>query len=424
MKNSLLLAYLFCGIGFIYFVNDRSAFPTLAVGFIAMFAVYGWLFLSSFEFKSIYILIVGIAIRLFFWDKPPVLSDDVYRFIWDGGLLAEGINPFAHLPKELLSPGNQSLFALLNSPEYYSVYPPIMQGIFWLVNRLGAGDMVMQLWIYRVLLTLAAILNYFLLKDLTKDQQKLSKVAMLYFLNPLVLMETVGNFHFEGLMVTFMLLAYYFYIKHRNSISAMMLAFAICVKLIPLIFLPYILVKYRWQGFKYLLLVGSVVLLLFMPFVSYAFLKHLFSSVDLYFHSFEFNASIYYVLRDVGQIVLGYNPIKTLGSILPVFIFGGAIFLSFKVNGIIKYAFLVLFFYLLLSTTVHPWYIIPLIVLGMMNGIYTPLIWSFSIILSYYAYASTPVKESPLLLILEYGILVVGLVFERSKWKKLLAIEE
>ncbi|MEQ9229236.1 MAG: hypothetical protein RIF46_01035, partial [Cyclobacteriaceae bacterium] len=66
----------------------------------------------------------------------PSLSDDFYRFIWDGRLLAHGIHPFAELPGFYLDPSlnipgiDQSLFDNLNSKEYFTIYPPFAQLIF------------------------------------------------------------------------------------------------------------------------------------------------------------------------------------------------------------------------------------------------------------------------------------------------------
>ena len=43
-------------------------------------------------------------------------------------------------------------------------------------------------------------------------------------------------------------------------------------------------------------------------------------------------------------------------------------------------------FYLLMSTTIHPWYILTLIPLGLLSGHWYPVIWTFTVFWSYFGY--------------------------------------
>ncbi len=62
--------------------------------------------------------------------------------------------------------------------------------------------------------------------------------VLLYALNPLVIVELVGNIHYEGLTICFLLAGLYFYKKQKDLPSATFLGLAAGVKLLPLIFLP------------------------------------------------------------------------------------------------------------------------------------------------------------------------------------------
>jgi len=78
------------------------------------------------------IFLVGLVFRIAWLFGFPQLSDDVYRFIWDGNLIHQGINPYAYVPLEILNErlipigeNVENLYYQLNSPHYYSIYPPI-----------------------------------------------------------------------------------------------------------------------------------------------------------------------------------------------------------------------------------------------------------------------------------------------------------
>src|SRR5690606_10646057 len=81
------------------------------------------------------ILGLSIAFRFVLLAAVPSLSDDFYRYLWDGQLLLKGINPFAFTPTEAIEKGlmeKSVLYEYMNSPHYYSVYPPTSQGVFTL----------------------------------------------------------------------------------------------------------------------------------------------------------------------------------------------------------------------------------------------------------------------------------------------------
>jgi len=109
------------------------------------------------------------------------------------------------------------------------------------------------------------------------------------------------------------------------------------------------------------------------------------------FKNFEFNASLYYLAREIGYGFRGWNEIAIIGDFIPIVVVLFVLILTiFRKNKttieLITAMLLVLSFYLFTTTTVHPWYIATLIILSVFTKYKFPLVWSFAIILSYLAY--------------------------------------
>jgi alpha-1,6-mannosyltransferase len=348
----------------------------------------------------------------------PVLSDDVYRFIWDGFLTLSGHNPYKSIPVNYNGPMINGLLEKLNSPNYYSLYPPLKQYLFVSASWLGQGSVFGFIISMRIFLILSNLIStyivYFIAAKHKYTKERAYQTASFFALNPFVILETSGNFHFEGVMLMFLLLGYYVYIKYGNVIvSAFLFGMAVSIKLMPLIFLPLIWFRLGFRKGLYFVLISSALnLLLFAPFYEFEMVLNVLNSLDLYFHNFEFNASVYYVLRELGIIITGYNLISFLGTGLAFLSLSIILRLSFNVEGIAKASLYVCLVYLLCSTTIHPWYILPLFGISLFTPFRFPLIWTFLISISYYAYIQIPPLENLYLIFLEYFIVLSIFYFE------------
>jgi hypothetical protein len=163
---------------------------------------------------------------------------------------------------------------------------------------------------------------------------------------------------------------------------------------------------------KFYSIVGFTVLITFSPFLSSEFIQNFLATISLWFQNFEFNASVYYVIRWIGFQIVGWNLIETVGKVLPVlvllFVLGFAFFRNNKTPQQLLTAMLfAISFYFLLSTTVHPWYIATPLLLSVFTKYKFPIVWSFVVILSYSAYGNNGFDENIWLVALEY-IIVIG----------------
>ncbi|MBA2421681.1 MAG: DUF2029 domain-containing protein [Chitinophagales bacterium] len=400
------------------------------------------------------LLNAAILFRLLFLFSIPSLSEDYLRFIWDGALWIKGVNPYSVLPSmHLLSITKQdpyllNLYAGMNSPGYFSVYPPVCQFTFALAVKLFPADMRGSVIVLHLICIAAEAGTIYLLQKILSHFNLPKKNVLLYALNPLIIIELGGNIHFEAVMIFFIVLAAYMFIQYEKRsdrmlqefkhsrktgyrefvFSAIAFALAIGTKLIPLIFLPFLIWRLRWKrSIFYFSIIALSLFILFLPFLNPSLISQFSSSVNLYFQKFEFNAGIFYLIREAGFHWKGHDVIQTAGPWLASITFFCILLLTATEKNPSWNKFFLsmqwaLTIYLMLSTTVHPWYITTLVMLSVITGYRYPVIWSLLIAFTYAAYQTTPYQEQLWLVALEYGAVITVLLIEIYNWRKMQSV--
>ena len=396
----LAVFYLFAVL-FVSF-TPRQEFELLLIGLFLSFSVW-YVFLAEVP-NLAFILILALLARLVFFMQLPLLSDDFYRFIWDGNLLLEGINPIGKIPADTTIdlPFGGRLLDQMNSRDYPSVYPPLHQvGMAFGALFEGFLTQVNGMRVF-ILMCEALGLIYF-----WRYSKAFLEIYGLYLLNPLVVVEGVGNIHFEAALLPFLAIAID-QVRLRRSVGvAFPFGAAILLKLNPLILIPAFFKEKN--GLKIILLAGLVLVLGFIPFM--AGVIDSFAGIDLFFRNFEFNASIYYLLSEIGQAALAYNPVAILGPAMAVVSLILIVIVGFSKTELKEKALLSYLIFLLFSTTVHPWYIIPVVYLSLLTDRKVILIWSFTAFFSYSHYLEV-LEPKYNWLLAEYLLLFAAIVYE------------
>ena len=412
----------------IWFLSQtpRDDFQTSLGWFVALFAlVLIQFFLSKEQFSWKWVFWSGLILRLLVFLFPPQWSDDYARFLWDGEILKNSANPYVETPRQFLeNPENQKnqflnqLFPKLNSPDYNSVYTPMNQAIFWIGAVDAQGKIGKGIFALRLVLLLSEIGVLMLLVKLLRSIQKPLFWSVFYWLNPLVILETMGNLHFEGVVLLFLLASINAICQNKSALAGSFWGLAVGIKILPLMLGPswiYFSKTNRfgkfWMGTLVVLFLGFFWLLFENSWV------YLLQSLKLYQGKFEFNASVYYLLREVGFWWKGYNTIADLTKILSALTFGLLVFFSWKkrpqtLPELVDLWIVIYLIYLLFQPVVHPWYILPGLGLSILAQKWTFILWSFGAIFSYQAYSNPDFHEQPIFLILEYGLVLVGLYFD------------
>ncbi|APG65344.1 mannosyltransferase [Tenacibaculum todarodis] len=436
---------------FAYFL-ERTQFNTLVITWFFLFVCF-YLLMKTEQLSFKYLAGIAIIFRLIFLFATPNLSQDFYRFIWDGRMLLEGFNPYLYLPETFIQqrsfpiPEAQELYNGMGelNGSHYTNYPPLNQLSFFIAALFAGKSIFWSAVVLRLQIIIADIgILYFgskLLKNLNLNPKKI----FWYILNPFVIIELTGNLHFEPVMLFFLIWSLYKLQQQKWIFAGILLACSVTVKLIPLLFLPLFFQwftstslsnlkkstqKLKWIpsfagmtklfGFYAIVIITS--LLLFLPFYSLELIENYMNSVGLWFKNFEFNASIYYVFREIGYLFRGYNEIAFIGKALPILTILFLVYLSlFRRNNSFKDLITTLLFglsfYYFTTTTMHPWYLATLILLSLFTKYKFPIVWSLVVILSYQAYANIPWKENLWFVAIEYSIVYGFLIWELKGFK-------
>ncbi|MCF6296553.1 MAG: mannosyltransferase [Flavobacteriaceae bacterium] len=418
------------------------AYDLIRTDYIKLISLYIVLFILFYKLTQTkkhnfrLLVIISFLFRLVFLLAIPNLSQDFYRFIWDGNMILSGLNPYLTTPDYQMNLGIINTFSnqieLYNgmgklSASHFTNYPPINQLCFVIAN-LFPGSSILSPTIGLRLIIIAADFGtlYFGKKLLEKLKLPVHNIFW-YLLNPFIIIELTGNLHFEAVMIFFLIWSLYLLHIGKWKTAAIVLALSISVKLIPLIFLP-LLFQYflnKNPSFKvgigkliiFYAIVGFITIVLFSPFLSVEFINNYVETVGLWFQKFEFNASIYYIVREIGYLITGWNEIAVIGKVTPVVVIVFILIISFfrknkTIIELITVMLLVLSFYYFTATTVHPWYLATLVILSIFTKYKFPLVWSFIIIISYLAYANSNNTENLWIIGLEYLIVYVVVIRE------------
>ena len=209
-------------------------------------------------------IIVGVAliVRLIHFLSTPTLSDDLYRYIWDGKLLNAGLNPY-------LYPADATELAGLRGPLWagiadkwtYTPYPPLSELAFALAYRLAPDsfDAMQGLGLVADLAVLALIA--LLLRQFGMAGDRL----LIYAWSPLPAIHYVHSGHNDPLMIAGFLLAIYCLAEQRPVLSGAAFAASVLVKFHSLVLAPNLLPRWGWRG-----VAGGLVttLVLYAPFLA------------------------------------------------------------------------------------------------------------------------------------------------------------
>ncbi|MDX1438686.1 MAG: methyltransferase domain-containing protein [Rubricoccaceae bacterium] len=336
----------------------RIAFVCTA---FAVFLAVLWI-RTKWEITFREVVLVALILRLVAFPLLPTLSDDGYRYVWDGMVQSqEGINPYQFKPAntEIEHLQSERLYELLNSRSFYSVYPPASQIAFAVGGFVYPFGWQASWFLIKLLLLVCELGAVVLLARLVS-----AKTAVLYAWHPLAVLEIAGQAHSEALLLLFVMVAVWGSRSGYRILAGAAMALAGWVKLVPLFAVPGTLKHLKLSGVVSLALVSLAVV---APYLAGYTIPNVRESLELYIRYFEFNAGPYFSIKELASASLG-DISKQLGPIFQLCFLLSVVGISYRALQrnwsieVVLFAVFSLFF--LFATTVHPWYLLPLLILS------------------------------------------------------------
>lgn len=377
-------------------------------------------------------VLCGLAARLALLVPAEGLSDDLYRYVWEGRLVAAGENPYFHAPADpvLAAWRDGVIWPRVTHPDVPAAYPPLAQAFFAAVTWFGGGARGM-----RIALTGIDLLVWLLLACWLGARGLDRRRSVVWGLCPLVPIEVALSGHFDVLAVAACLAALWASAAGRPRAAAALLGVATVCKPYALVLLPLLLTRRQFlvQG---VLCVG-VVAVAYLPFAGPGVPI---GGLARYSQLWEHNAPMFPLLRAAAQefktrasrglerhevresirrIAYDIDPNRLARQLLLLALLLVVWRMAVSVGTLAERSLAVLVAFLLLSPTVHPWYLlwfIPLLAFATSPPL---LLWTGSVLLSYHvlpAYDRTGVwAEDPRWRAAEY-VPVLGWLLWRA-WR-------
>lgn len=347
------------------------ALPLMATGIVALILI--WVLFQKDALGMGWVVGAGVAARVLMLSVPAVLSDDAWRYFWDGLLILNGRSPYAFTPAEQPAFLDESWSAYfmhhMNSPNYHSVYPPVIQYIHAVAAWAGWEAIDPEAGFMRMFLALkgmafvAEMGTLFLLSRIVA-----ARFVLIYALHPLIPLELVGLAHTEVFAIFFLALAWYSW--KRGFAARTFLAFGLAggVKIYPALFaLPFLkrvhigwIVAGAFAG-------GLMLASLYTP----GALANIRRSVDLYAGHFEFNAGPYFLLKGLLFFSTGWD----LGFLVAqglrwgfIGVAGWILFSTYRSRILpLDAVWMLMLAFVLTQASLHPWYFAPVIALTVLR---------------------------------------------------------
>lgn len=209
----------------------------LLASYLTLWLLVGWTFLRLRRAGAggiPTVLVTALLFRLAAALGQPALSDDVYRYVWDGRLQLLGVHPYRHAPAHpQLLPFRDDVWERVNHSEIPTVYPPLAQMLFAALAGVGLGPRGFKLALGLLDMGVVLLLDRLLGRlDLPRER------LVVYAWNPLAVLETAGSGHVEPLGVALVLAFLLALTSGSRARAAVWLGLSVQAKLLPAILIP------------------------------------------------------------------------------------------------------------------------------------------------------------------------------------------
>ena len=272
---------------------DNGTQTIALLGVMTLMMAWFWRQAQQGEINLDLVLLLGLGARAALVGVPIYTTHDVTRYLWDGAVLLQEIDPYLHHPDHPLLSG---LRAYWPTPEehaaYPTLYPPLSLALYAMAAWAGP---VAGVWLWKVFSFGASALALVLI-DRTLQLRGHRQHLPLFALSPLVLLETGIGAHIDSFSMLAVCLALWALTRHRWWVLGVALGFGASIKLLPAVLLLPLLVTLSWPAFLRTALATGLV---FLSSYGAAFLYGLepLGSLPQFFANWRFGSPLFSVLE-------------------------------------------------------------------------------------------------------------------------------
>jgi Glycosyltransferase family 87 len=286
------------------------------------------------------LLLLALVARLALLPHP--VDSDANRYVWEGRLIREGYDPYAHVASAPEWRGlRDAYWEGMNQKELRTIYPPVAEWIFAATGVLSYNPMALKAVFLIFDLGSVALL----LAMLCARSQPL-RFAGLYAFNPVPLIGFAAQGHFDAMLIFFMLLAFWMRERHRPVWSWIALGLAVQMKLVAVLVAPLLLRRGGWRTAW----VGAAIAVL--PFLPYTTDVNTWLSGVRHFGSdLGFNGSVH------ALAAVAFNSRTIAAALCATLLILWTALAMFLETDLWRSAFFVIGGLIVLSPIVHYWYV-------------------------------------------------------------------
>lgn len=375
--------------GFIAFISPEFASSTPLVdrpvlllvgilifsGIVYLFTVFKLPKANLAKNKLLWVIAVGVVLRLLMLFTAPILEDDYFRYLWDGAVTAKGVNPYKYSPEQVMQGVDvpEKLIALaqesgdiihgINHPELRTIYPPVAQAFFALSYWLDSWSVTT----WKIILIIMDLATLSLIFNALGIFRLPTSYLLIYWWNPLLLKEIFNSGHLDVLVFPFVLTALIMATQNRYVRSTLTLIVGLAIKLWPAFLLPLVIrpiVSKPKELISVVVIAAVSIGALFLP-VYFAGLDGS-SGFIAYGQSWQNNDSLFRIIvyvSELGLNILGYETFHKYSvarfivvALLGFWILFVAFGKTFRDYDLFSKSLFIVAFAFLISPTQFPWY--------------------------------------------------------------------